>query len=97
MPKTKGKRKHVPVRTCVVCRTAQPKHTLTRLVRTPEGVQIDTTGKQAGRGAYLCNAPECWEKAASTVVLARALRTTLTEEDRERLRQAYSAQTEPGA
>ena len=32
-----------------------PKRSLVRLVRRPEGVQVDPTGKLAGRGAYLHN------------------------------------------
>ncbi len=90
---TKGKhpprRRHVPQRTCVVCRSTADKRALTRLVRTPEeGVQIDLSGKQNGRGAYLCDQPECWDKALVSEVLAKALRTTLTDADRERLRAA---------
>lgn len=80
--------KHVPVRTCVVCRERDNKRTLTRVVRTEHGVQVDPSGKMNGRGAYLCDRESCWERAVSTDVLSRALRTTLTAEDRERLKQA---------
>ncbi len=81
------RRRHIPQRTCVVCRTTSDKRRLTRLVRTPdEGVQIDPTGKRNGRGAYLCDQVTCWDRALSTDVLAHALRTTLTEADRERIR-----------
>ena len=45
--------KHVPQRTCVGCREVLPKRKMVRLVRTSDGVQIDPTGKLAGRGAYL--------------------------------------------
>jgi len=90
MSKSAGKsqrRRHVPQRMCVVCRSTADKRSLTRLVRTPDdGVQVDPTGKRNGRGAYLCNQRACWERALSTDVLARALRTTLTEQDRERIR-----------
>jgi predicted RNA-binding protein YlxR (DUF448 family) len=56
---------------------------LTRVVRTPDsGVQLDPTGKLAGRGAYLCENPACWQKAASGDVLNRALKTTLSDEER---------------
>jgi len=73
----------------VVCRSTAEKRALTRLVRTPEdGVQVDLTGKQNGRGAYLCDRPECWDKALVSDVLAKALRTTLTDADRERLQAA---------
>lgn len=82
-----GKRpKHIPQRTCVGCRAVLPKRSLVRLVRRPEGVQIDPTGKLAGRGAYLHNQRSCWEKALKGA-LAHALKTELTPADREHLRQ----------
>ena len=46
--------KHVPQRTCIACRKVAGKRGLVRLVRTAEGnVEVDPSGKQAGRGAYL--------------------------------------------
>lgn len=77
------------IRMCAICREKETKRQLTRLVRTPEGVMIDSTGKQNGRGAYLCSQPTCRERALTTDVLGRALRTSLTEADRARLRQAF--------
>ncbi len=78
-----GRGKHVPQRTCVVCRSVRPKRTLTRVVRTPDsGVQLDPTGKLAGRGAYLCDNPACWQKAARGDVLNKALKTALSDEER---------------
>jgi uncharacterized protein len=79
--------KHVPMRTCVVCREKGSKRALIRVVRTENGIQVDRTGKMNGRGAYLCDRESCWERAASSDILSKALRTTLTSEDRERLRQ----------
>lgn len=82
-----ARRKHVPQRTCVVCRRTLDKRALVRIVNHPEaGVIVDPTGKQNGRGAYLCTAAACWEQALSTDVLARALRASLTEADYARLR-----------
>jgi predicted RNA-binding protein YlxR (DUF448 family) len=73
--------KHVPVRTCISCRESGAKRGLTRIVRSPEGtVQIDPTGRMNGRGAYLCEKPECWERATTTPILNRALNTQLTPE-----------------
>lgn len=91
-----GRVKHVPQRMCVVCRTSSAKRSLTRLVRTPdEGVHIDPTGKQNGRGAYLCDNPACWHKAIVSDVLVKALRSPLSEADRQRLQAAApSAQQE---
>ncbi|MCP4142657.1 MAG: YlxR family protein [Chloroflexi bacterium] len=80
---TKRKR-HVPQRTCVGCRETLPKRTLTRIVRSPDGVQIDLTGKVSGRGAYLHNQRACWEKGLKGS-LASALRTRLNKEERDAL------------
>lgn len=81
------RQKHVPVRTCVVCRDKDSKRTLFRVVKTESGIQPDPTGKMNGRGAYLCSNPVCWERALTTDILGKALRTALTIEDRARLRQ----------
>lgn len=88
----KGPRpKHVPQRMCVACREHAAKRTLIRLVRTPDGtVEVDPTGKRNGRGAYLCDRPECWEKALKTGLLSRALNITLSQETINSLRQ-YAA------
>jgi predicted RNA-binding protein YlxR (DUF448 family) len=82
--KTRKKQKHIPQRTCVGCHTVQPKRSMTRLVRSPDGVQIDLTGKLAGRGAYLHNVRACWEVGIERS-LDRALKTKLSAEDRDRL------------
>lgn len=78
-------RKHIPQRTCVGCRETLPKRTLIRLVRRPDGVYVDPTGKMAGRGAYLHDRRSCWERALRENRLAGALRVSLTAADRERL------------
>ena len=79
-------RKHVPQRTCVGCRQVRPKREMVRIVRTPDsGVEIDETGKRAGRGAYLCPKWECWEAALKGKRLEHALKVALTDEEREKL------------
>lgn len=83
------RRKHIPQRTCVVCREKDSKRQLVRIVRTQEGtVMIDPTGKANGRGAYLCDKPACWERAVNSDALARALRVALSADDRQRLQRA---------
>ena len=76
--------KHVPQRTCVGCREVLPKRKMVRIVRTAEGVQVDSTSKLAGRGAYLHDRRECWERGLRGS-LAHALKTTLTADERARL------------
>lgn len=74
--------KHIPQRTCVGCRQVMPKRNLIRVVRSPEGVSVDLTGKAAGRGAYVHDKKSCWESALKGA-LAHALKTELTEQDRD--------------
>lgn len=74
----------MPQRTCVGCRTVQAKRNLIRLVRTPEGVLVDASGKLAGRGAYLHDRRSCWEQGLKGS-LPRALKVELTPENREQL------------
>ena len=89
--------KHTPQRTCIICRAEHSKRELVRIVRLSAGagdaetsangtasnrhVQVDPTGKLAGRGAYLCRAGECWNNAALIQKLSAALKTPLTAED----------------
>ncbi|OGO04085.1 MAG: hypothetical protein A2Y91_06900 [Chloroflexi bacterium RBG_13_54_8] len=67
--------RHIPWRSCVACREGKPKHELIRLVCAADGrVEVDFSGKKAGRGAYLCYSSECWEKGLKKNRLEHALR-----------------------
>ena len=89
--------RHVPQRTCISCRATSAKREFVRVVRTPEGpIEVDPSGKRAGRGAYLCARRSCWEEALKKDRLARALRTTVSPGDRDALRR-YAEQFEHAA
>jgi predicted RNA-binding protein YlxR (DUF448 family) len=78
--------RQLPQRTCIACRSTSGKRELIRVVRTPEGaVEVDLTGKKAGRGAYICPQASCWEAALKKGRLDSALRLTLKPDDRLRL------------
>jgi len=85
-----------------VCRQIDAKRALIRLVRDADGrVAIDRSGKQPGRGAYLCHNPECWALALRRHAIERALKiTALHPDDRatieQMMRQLFQA-TEPTA
>jgi predicted RNA-binding protein YlxR (DUF448 family) len=80
--------RHVPERTCIGCRKVREKRELIRIVHTESGgIEIDPTGKQSGRGAYLCRVKTCWEAGLKKEHLDRALRAKLTVDDRRRLTQ----------
>ncbi|HHV94612.1 MAG TPA: YlxR family protein [Firmicutes bacterium] len=83
-----AKQRKVPQRTCIGCRTVRPKRELIRVVRTPQGeIVLDPTGKQSGRGAYMCPDAACMEQALKKKQLERALEVAITPETIERLRE----------
>jgi len=92
MAKGKARKRRIPQRTCVSCRQVQGKRELVRVVRTPAGrVKVDTTGKLPGRGAYVCASADCWRDALAQRRLEGALRTHLSDDEREELTQFMQA------
>jgi len=57
---------------------------MVRIVHTADGVQIDPTGKLAGRGAYLHDKRDCWARGMRGALM-HALKAELTADDRVRL------------
>ena len=83
--------KKIPLRKCVACQVMVAKKELLRVVKTPEGgVIIDESGKQNGRGAYICRKKECFEKAEKTKALARSLDCDISAEVYAELKEALT-------
>ena len=81
----------------MACRKVKTKRELIRLVRTLDGnIEVDSSGKKAGRGAYLCRAWECWEVGLKGNRLEHALRGHLTQDNREQLIN-YAKELQKGA
>ena len=77
-----GKQRHIPIRTCVACRTADAKRVLLRVVRLADGsVRYDPKGKISGRGAYVCARPECIALARKQKKLERSLKVSALPEE----------------
>lgn len=73
--------KKIPMRMCVGCQEMKPKKELIRIVRTPESsIEIDTTGKRSGRGAYICPQGPCLEKAVKGKRLEKAFQQAVSPE-----------------
>jgi len=78
----RAKSKHLPQRTCISCQQIKEKKALIRLVRIESGViEVDISGKNPGRGAYLCPNKVCWELALKKNRLEYALRTKLSNDN----------------
>jgi len=72
--------KKIPLRKCLGCNEQRPKRELVRIVRTPEGeIVLDKTGKQAGRGAYICPDPSCLKKAVKGKRIEKSLEVPVSE------------------
>ena len=71
--KNKG---HVPIRTCVACRSKKTKKELLRLVLDKDNrIVLDEYQKKKGRGVYLCNDLSCRDKFLKKKGLNRVFRT----------------------
>ena len=68
------------------CRQSKEKKELIRIVRDKENnVFVDLTGKQNGRGAYICKDAECLKKAIKSKALNRAFKIEVPNEVYENL------------
>lgn len=70
--------KKVPMRKCVGCGEMKNKKEMMRVLKTSEETFIlDVTGKQNGRGAYLCKNEECLKKAIKGKGLERSFKQAI--------------------
>ncbi len=87
-----NKKRSAPQRQCVGCGEKKNKKELIRVIKTPEDhIIIDTTGKKNGRGAYICNSIDCFEKASKNKGLERSLKSKIPEEIYENLTKELKA------
>ena len=86
MRRSNLKKDKISLRSCIDCKEPKPKSELLRMVRTPEGnVKVDETGKQSGRGTYVCLKERCVNEALKGSRLAKALKVKPDDIDKEEL------------
>lgn len=72
------KTKKIPMRMCIACHEMKAKKEMLRVVKNKEGeVFIDFTGKSAGRGAYICDNPDCVKKLRKAKLLNKTFSTDI--------------------
>lgn len=75
---------------CISCHTMVEKRDLIRVVKSPDGeFSLDFTGKANGRGAYICNNPECIAKCIKTRALNRAFKENIDDSVYEKIKGEY--------
>ena len=85
--------KKIPMRKCVGRDELKPKKELLRIVALPTGViEVDRTGKKSGRGVYICDDIECFNKAYQSHGLEKSLKRPVSKDVYE----ALKAQVENG-
>ena len=66
---------------CTGCGEMKPKKELVRVVKSPEGeISLDKTGRSPGRGAYVCQNPDCLKKARKSRRLEKVFASQIPEE-----------------
>ncbi len=84
--------KKIPLRKCTGCGEMKPKKELIRVLKTTEEeIILDVTGRKNGRGAYLCNSLECFQKARKTRGLERSLQVKIPDDIYETLEKELMA------
>lgn len=74
------KRKPV-LRKCIACGKQSLKKDLIRIVKSKNGdISVDRTGKQNGRGAYICDDKSCFEISYKKNLFARSFQTNISSE-----------------
>ncbi len=82
---------NIPLRMCLGCGEMLGKKGLLRIVRSKDGeISADPTGKKSGRGAYICNDIECFEKARKKRSLERALKCQIPQEIYDALKESIT-------
>ena len=73
--------KKIPMRQCIGCNEMKSKKELLRILRTENGeLLLDATGRQNGRGAYICPNAECLSKAKKSRGLERSFKMQVSDE-----------------
>ena len=75
---------------CLGCQQLHVKRDLIRIVRSPEGeFSIDLTGKKSGRGAYISNSVECFDKAVKERRFEKSFKSAIDNKIYEELRAGF--------
>lgn len=86
MPKTKK----IPLRMCIACRELKEKRDMLRIVRNAQcEIFLDFSSKAPGRGAYICNNPDCIKKLKKQRLINKVFSCDVPEEVYSRIEEEY--------
>lgn len=75
-----AKTKKIPQRMCVACRELKDKRAMLRIVKNSDNkIFLDFSSKAQGRGAYICDNPECVKKLRKNRLLNKVFSCAVDE------------------
>ncbi|MBQ9104430.1 MAG: YlxR family protein [Clostridia bacterium] len=83
--------KKIPMRMCIACKEMKPKRELLRIVKSGEEISLDLTGKKNGRGAYICDNPECIARLKKQKLLNKVFSTAVDDEVYAKIEEEFLA------
>ena len=81
--------KKMPLRMCIACRQLFEKRQMLRVVRSENKIFLDFTSKAAGRGAYVCDNPDCIKKMKKQHLLNKVFSLSVDDEIYNAIEEAY--------
>ena len=81
--------KNVPMRMCIACRQLFEKRDMLRVVRSEDKIFLDLTSKASGRGAYVCDNPDCIKKLKKQRLLNKVFSVLVDEDIYNAIEEAY--------
>ena len=81
--------KKVPLRMCIACRQLFEKRQILRIVKSGDKIFLDLTSKASGRGAYVCDSPDCIKKLKKQRLLNKVFSAPVEDEVYNAIEEAY--------
>ena len=81
--------KKAPLRMCIACRQLFEKREMLRVVKNDCKIFLDFTSKAAGRGAYVCNNPNCIKKLKKQRLLNKVFSSSVDDEIYDAIEEVY--------
>ena len=78
-------------RMCIMCRNRFDKNSLTRFVVSDGKVVVDENGNAQGRGAYVCDNPNCRLNLVKKKTLSRVFHCEVSQQEYESITEQMNA------
>ena len=81
--------KKAPLRMCIACRQLFEKREMLRVVKSEDKIFLDFTSKASGRGAYVCDNPDCVKKLKKQKLLNKVFSAPVDDDVYNAIEEAY--------